>query len=312
MQVWERRGQGGGRRERWLPYLLLLPAVVLELVVHVGPILLGLWTSFVRLTQLDIRDWTGAPFVGWDNYRAGLDPAGPIGAALWETFLRTVVFTVLVVCLSWAIGMLAAYLLNTDVRGRAALRTLFLVPFAVPTFVTVIGWSFMLDRDNGAVNHVLVDQLGWLDEPPFWLIGDNAFWVMVVVAVWRLWPFAFLILLAALQNVPHEVYESGALDGASRWRQFRSITLPIIRPVNAVVILVMGLWSFNEFTVPYVLFGRHPPESATLLAGLIYEHSFVNFNMGLGSAMNALVLLFLLGGSVLYVRLVLRRGAAHA
>ncbi|WP_205856725.1 carbohydrate ABC transporter permease [Phytoactinopolyspora endophytica] len=278
------------------------------MVVHVGPILVGLWTSLTRLTQLSIRDWTGAPVVWWENYRNGLDPSGAIGSALWATFLRTLVFAVLVVFLSWALGMLAAYLLNTDVRARGAFRMLFLVPFAVPTFVAVIGWSFIFSRDDGALNHVLVDQLGLFDERPFWLIGGNAFWAIVVVAVWRLWPFAFLMLFAALQNVPHELHEAGALDGTSRWRQFRSITLPTIRPVNAVVILIMGLWSFNEFAIPYVLFGPQPPESATLLSNLIYEHSFVNFNMGLGSAMNVLVLAFLLAVSVWYVRAFVPRG----
>ncbi|NEE03293.1 sugar ABC transporter permease [Phytoactinopolyspora halotolerans] len=295
------------RRGRLLPYALILPAVLLETVVHLGPILAGIWTSLTRLTQLNIRDWTGAPVVWWDNYRSGLDPSGPIGGVLWETFLRTVAFTVLVVAASWALGMMAAYLVNTEFRGRAAFRALFLVPFAMPTFVTVIGWSFVFDRDDGALNHLLVDQTGVLDERPFWLIGGNAFWAMVVVAAWRLWPFAFLMLLAALRNVPGELYEAGVLDGASRWQQFRRITLPVIRPVNAVVILIMGLWSFNEFTVPYVLFGPQPPESATLLASLIYEHSFVNFNMGLGSAMNVLVLLFLMGVSVWYVRTFLPR-----
>ncbi|WP_207782858.1 carbohydrate ABC transporter permease [Phytoactinopolyspora limicola] len=300
------------RRRHWLPYVLILPAVVAELIIHVVPIVLGVWTSMTQLTQLHIRDWTNAPVIWFDNYRHGLDPAGAIGSALGDTVLRTLAFTVLVVALSWIIGMLAAYVLNTRVRGARGFRLLFLVPFAVPTFASVLAWSFMFSRDQGAVNHVLVDQFGLLDERPFWLIGDNAFWAMVVVAVWRLWPFAFLMLLAALQGVPGELDDAAAVDGASRWRTFRSITLPAIRPVNAVVILIMGLWSFNEFSVPYVLFGPRPPESATLLAALIYEHSFVHFGMGLGAAMNVLVLMFLLGVSLLFLRLFVPHGRRHA
>jgi multiple sugar transport system permease protein len=295
-----------GNHHRLLPYVLIAPAVIFELVVHVIPMLLGVWISFVRLTQLTIRRWTSAPFAGVDNYRNGLNPNGPIGADLWGSLARTTAFAILVVVGSWLIGMLAAYLLNTEFRGRGVFRTFFLVPFAMPAFVTIIGWKFMFNKDTGAVNHLLVDNLHLMDDKPFWLIGSNAFWVSVIVAIWRLWPFAFLMLMAALQTVPEEVYEASRLEGASMWRQFRSITLPMIRPANAVVILVMGLWSFNEFNVPYVLFGQQPPDSAMLLSNLIYSNSFVSFNFGLGAAMSVLLLVFLLVLSVFYVRLTLR------
>lgn len=300
------------RRHRLLPYALILPAALFELLVHVGPMLLGIWISFVQLTQLTIRRWTSAPFVGLDNYRNGLNPDGPIGSDLWSSLFRTGAFTVLTVAGAWAIGMLAAYLLNTEFRGRAFFRTFFLVPFAMPAFVTIIGWSFIFNKDTGALNHLLVDNLGLLDDKPFWLIGGNAFWVTVIVAIWRLWPFAFLMLLAALQTVPDEVYEAATLDGASLWSQFRRITLPMIGAANAVVILVMGLWSFNEFNVPFVLFGPQPPDSAMLLSNLIYSNSFVNFNFGLGASMSVLLLLILMAASLVYIRLVMRKGEHHA
>lgn len=295
-----------------LPYLLVLPALLLELLVHVGPMLLGVWISFVSLTQLTLRRWTSAPFVGLDNYVNGLDPSSAIGQDFLTTLLRTAVYTLLVVGLAWSIGLLAAVLLNRSFRGRAFFRTFFLVPFALPAFVTTIGWSFIFSQQEGALNHLLVENLGLLDANPFWLLGDNSFWVIVVVGTWRLWPFAFLMLLAALQNVPDDVYEAAALDGASLWRQFRGITLPLVRPANGVVVLVMGLWTFNEFTVPYVLFGDQPPEQALLLSNLIYSNSFVNFNFGLGAAMSVLLLLALLAASVVYIRLVLPKGEARA
>ena len=305
--------RAGARRRRFqrlLPYLLVAPAVVFELLVHIGPMLLGVWISFLSLTQLTLRRWTSAPFVALDNYRTGLDPEGTIGRALMASAARTTVFTILVVGAAWVIGLFAAVLLTSSFRGRGVFRTLFLVPFAMPAFVTIIGWSFIFNQQEGALNHLLVEDLGLLDDKPFWLLGDNSFWVIVVVAAWRLWPFAFLMLLAALQSIPREVYEAAAVDGASPWRQFRSITLPMIRPANAVVVLVMGLWTFNEFNTPYVLFGQAPPESALLLSNLIYSNSFVNFNFGLGAAMSVLLLLALLGASTLYFRLVLPKGVS--
>ncbi|MDA0563623.1 sugar ABC transporter permease [Streptomonospora sp. S1-112] len=298
------------RRRSLLPYGMVAPAALLELLIHIIPMALGIYIAFTSLTQLTIRRWTTAPFVGWENFAEGLDPGGALGAALYQSLWRTVVYTVCVVGLSWALGMAAAVALNSRFRGRGLLRTLFLVPYALPVYVTAIVWTFMVNQRDGVVNRLLVADLGLLEERPFWLIGENAFWVLVVVSVWRLWPFAFLMLLAALQSVPDEVYEAAAIDGASNWKRFTAVTLPVVRPANGVVLLVMGLWTFNEFDLPYLLFGETSPESARLVSPLVYEHSFVNWNFGLGAAMSALLLVALVAASALYIRAVLPRRRA--
>lgn len=307
-------GSDGRRRRRpgwFLPYGMILPAAVLELAIHIIPMLLGIYISFTSLTQLTIRRWTTAPFVWFDNFVRGLDPGSALGNALFESLIRTIVYTVLVVGLSWALGMAAAVALNTRFRGRGVLRTLFLVPYALPVYVAAILWAFMFNQRDGMVNRVLVQDLGLLDERPFWLIGENAFWVLVIVSVWRLWPFAFLMLLAALQSVPADVYEAAAIDGASTWKRFTNITLPMVRSANLVVLLVMGLWTFNEFNIPYLLFGDTSPESARLISPLIYEHSFVNWNFGLGAAMSVMLLVVLIVASAMYVRMVLPKGSGN-
>ncbi|SIO85849.1 carbohydrate ABC transporter permease [Nocardiopsis sp. JB363] len=305
-------GRKRSRRPGWfLPYGMILPAAVLELSIHIIPMLLGIYISFTSLTQLTIRRWTTAPFVWFDNFVRGLDPGSALGNALFESLIRTIVYTVLVVGLSWALGMAAAVALNTKFRGRGVLRTLFLVPYALPVYVAAILWAFMFNQRDGMVNRVLVQDLGLLDERPFWLIGENAFWVLVIVSVWRLWPFAFLMLLAALQSIPADVYEAAAIDGASTWKRFTNITLPMIRPANLVVLLVMGLWTFNEFNIPYLLFGDTSPESARLISPLIYEHSFVNWNFGLGAAMSVMLLVVLIVASAMYVRMVLPKGSGN-
>ncbi|WP_426242796.1 carbohydrate ABC transporter permease [Nocardioides sp. LHG3406-4] len=293
-----------------LPYLLLLPAFVLELLVHVVPLVLGVWISLLRLTPRELRDWTSAPFVGAANFRAWLDPGGPIGAELLASTGRTVLYTALVVGASWALGMLAALLLATPFRGRAFWQAFFLVPFALPAFVTVLAWRFMLDRDAGMLNHLLVDDLGVVDSRPFWLIGDNAFWATVVVSVWRLWPLAYLVLAAALRTVPADLYAAARVDGATAWQRFRYITLPMTRRPSTMVLLVMGLWSFTDFSTPYLLFDAQPPPAATLLGSLVYRHAFVDFDFGLAAALNALVaiVLIVVGGLCAW-RLLLRRAA---
>lgn len=300
------------RRLQLLAYWLVLPAVAAELLIHIVPMLLGSWIAFTSLNQLNIRNWVQAPFVGIGNFIAGLSPDGPIGSELYSAFFRTLAYVLIVLGCSWVLGMAGAVFLTSKVRGRAVLRTLFLVPYALPAYVGTIAWAFMFDQRDGVVNRLLVDDLHLLADRPFWLIGDNAFIVLVVVSVWQMWPFAFLMLLAALQNVPDDVYEAAALDGASTWRRFTAVTLPMVRPANTIMLLVMGLWLFNQFNVPFVLFGAGAPESARLISPLIYEHSFVNWNFGLGSAMSVLLLIVLFLASVVYVRLVLPKGQDRA
>jgi len=124
---------------------------------------------------------------------------------------------------------------------------------------------------------------------------------LVVVSVWRTWPFALLCLTAGLQTIPNDLYEASAIDGASFWRQLRSVTLPMLRPVNQVLMLVLFLWSFNDFSTPYVLFGATAPHEADLISIHIYQSSFITWNFGLGSAMSVLLLLFLLIVTAVYL-----------
>lgn len=300
--------QTRSKRERLFPYALVAPAGVMELFIHIIPMLLGVYIAFLGLTQLTIGNWIQAPFVGFDNFVTGLDPSGAIGSQLYAALGRTVLYTVISVGLAWALGMFAAVLLTSKVKGRGFLRTLFLTPYALPQYVGAIAWAFMFNQRDGVINRILVDDLGILDSRPFWLLGSNAFWVLVIVTVWQFWPFAFLMLLAALQNIPNDVYEAAAMDGASLWKQFTSITLPMIRQANVVMLLILSLWIFNQFNIPYVLFGSSSPSEATLVSPLIYEQSFNYWNFGVGGAMSVLLLLALLVASAFYIRLVMPKG----
>ncbi len=309
-----RRGRKARRslRPGALPYLLIIPALLFELLIHIVPMIFGVVISLFKLNQFYIRNWSNAPFAGLENFKIGLDTNGPIGSSLAHSFLITAAYTVFVVGFSWLLGIAAALLVNAEFRGRGWFRTLFLIPYALPIYVSVIAWQFMLQQNNGAVNTLLVKNLHLLSHAPFWLIGGNAFWSMVITSLWRTWPFAFLVLLAALQNIPAELYDAASVDGASKWRQFRSITLPQIRPVSAVVVLVLFLWTFNDFNTPYILFGQAPPDAADLLSLHIYVNSFVDLNFGLGAAMSTLLLIFLLIVSVIYIRLLRVGGEENA
>ncbi len=306
----DRRRPPRQRRRLALPYLLLLPALLFELLVHIVPMLVGIGMSFLHLTQFFIRNWSEAPGAGFSNYHLAVDVNAPVGAALLKSFWTTAEFTVLSVGLSWLFGTAAAVLMQGPFRGRSLLRTLFLVPYALPLYAAVITWAFMLQRENGLVNHLFGDDLhivGTGAHAPFWLIGGHSFIALVTVSVWRSWPFAFLILMAGLQNIPADLYEASSLDGASWFRQLRSVTMPMLRPVNQVLVLVLFLWTFNDFNTPYVLFGRSAPVQADLISIHIYQSSFVTWNFGAGSAMSVLLLLFLLLVTAVYLAATGRR-----
>ncbi|MCX4647878.1 MULTISPECIES: carbohydrate ABC transporter permease [unclassified Streptomyces] len=302
-----RRPRRPGRiRRLGLPYLLLLPALLLEILVHLLPIAIGFVMAFKELTQNFLRDWSAAPWTGLGNFDVAVDFNEPVGKALLHSFWITCVFTLMSVGLCWLLGTAAAVFMQETFTGRGFLRTLFLVPYALPVYAAVITWAFMFQRDNGLVNHVLHDQLGLADGHPFWLIGDNSFFALLTVSVWKGWPFAFLIVMAGLQNIPKELYEAAAMDGAGIWQQIRRITLPSLRPVNQVLVLVLFLWTFNDFNTPFVLFGRAAPEAADLISVHIYQSSFATWNFGTGAAMSVLLLLFLLLVTGIYLVLTSR------
>ncbi|WP_235215339.1 carbohydrate ABC transporter permease [Phaeacidiphilus oryzae] len=303
------RRNGGGRPRRRIsarlfPYLLLIPAVLAELLVHIIPMVTGVWVSLRELTQFFIRNWSQAPFAGLANYRVAVDFSAPVGNALLHSFLITAAVSALAVAGAWLLGTLAALSLSGPTfRGRGTLRSLFLVPYALPMFTAVMTWSFMLQHSTGMVNHVLVDDLHLFSKAPFWLVGGNSFWSLLIVMVWRTWPFAFLTLTAGLQSIPGDLYEAAAIDGAGPFQRFRAVTLPMLRPVNGVLVLVLFLWSFNDFTTPYVLFGATAPAQADLISLHIYNASFITWNFGLGSAMSVLMLVFLLVVTLIYLGL---------
>jgi multiple sugar transport system permease protein len=306
-QARRRRRRNGRFRKLGLPYLLLLPALLFELLIHLVPMAVGVLVSFKALTQLYLAQWQHAPWAGLGNYRVIADFSGPIGQALRHSFVVTCAFTAISVSLSWLFGCAAAILAQDAFRGRGVLRAIFLTPYALPVYASVITWAFMFQYNNGLVNHVLHDELGITSRPTFWLLGDNSFVALVTVSVWRNWPFAFLVIMAGLQSIPREFYEAAAIDGAGIWQQIRRVTMPALRPVNQVLALVLFLWTFNDFTTPFVLFGNAAPQAADVISVHIYQASFLTWNFGEGSAMSVLLLLFLLVISCAYLLFTSRR-----
>jgi multiple sugar transport system permease protein len=272
---------------------MLLPAIILELLIHIIPMLVGLYISFTRLNQFTLRNWISAPFVGILNYETGLNPSTPLGASFFNSLLVSLSYTAITVCVSTILGLGAAILVNRPFPGRGIFRTLFLVPYAMPAIVVGITWRFMFMRDWGLVNQLLVNVFHLTTTKPLWLVGPNSFFAIVIAQIWRNWPFLFLVALAGLQTIPQEQYEAAEIDGATGWKQFLHITLPGLGAVLSLGVLLTTLWTFNDFTIPFSMLGSNPSPSGDVLTLHIYTNAFQQFNFGTGAAMSVLMLIIL-------------------
>ncbi|MET3107749.1 multiple sugar transport system permease protein [Oxalobacteraceae bacterium GrIS 2.11] len=280
------------------PYLLLLPAILMMLVVNVTPIIQGFYMSLLKLNQHTLSQYLDAPFIGLENYRRIIfEQHSPIRAGLGFALRNTVLYTLLVSVGAIVIGLGVAVLLNRDFPGKSIARTLLLLPWIIPSYVVGTLWGFMWQKDVGIINVVLVDWLHLFDERPFWLLGSNSFWAIVIPTVWRAWPVMMLIFLAALQAIPEDQYEAATLDGVSKWKQFVHITLPLLKPVIVIQFMFQVIDNVYSYNIVSMMFGNgagHPGEWADLLMPLLTRQSFSYWLFGQGAAVSFLMMILML------------------
>ncbi len=285
----ERKDRTPGGRPLWL----MSPTLALLALVIVIPFLLAVVISFLELDQYSLRSWTSAPFIGFDNYREAFVTSGLLHS-LWISIAFSLVTTV--VCAP--IGLIAALAVNASFRGRFLVRSAFLIPYVLPSFVTATVWRFVL-KPGGAFDQFL-GVFGIHGEQ--WLIGTNTFWALVLVDIWASWPFVYMMTIAGMQSIPNELYEAADMDGVTWFSKIRYIVIPQIRNQLALGLLLSTLAHFNNFTLPFVLFGTPAPDPVLTLPVNIYQTSFQQFRFGLGAAMSVLSLILLMIPVVFYLR----------
>jgi multiple sugar transport system permease protein len=274
---------------------LIAPAALFMLVVHVIPSLAGLFTSTLDLNTFTIDELFGAPSAGLGNYDSLLfDTSNPLRSGLVDALRNTAVYTFVVVVATIGGGLGFALLLNRTFFGNRLARTLMIAPWVLPSFVVAVLWQLMLQSEAGIVNKVLVDYTGLLGEKPVWLIGENSLWAIIFPSIWRGLPFATLIFLAGLQAIPRELHDAAAIDGAGAWRRFRFVTVPLLRPLIAIQLLFGVIYSAYQFTIPFIMLGPNPGESADLVMTLILRESFSGNLLGYGAAISVLLTLVML------------------
>jgi len=224
-------------------------------------------------------------------------------AALYNTG----VFTIVAVMCKFVLGMAVALVLNQHIRGRNFFRAFLLLPWVMPAFVVYLVWRWMYDPLQGLLNYAMLD-LGLIQQPIAFLSTKETAMPSVILAhVWRSFPFYAMSFLAGMQTIPLELYEAAQVDGASRWQQFRYITLPSLYHIIGVVVLLTTIWTANAFEPIYLLTGGGPSDATTVYTMLVYVMGMVNLRLGEAAAVSVLFLPLLIGLVLVVTGLLQRR-----
>ncbi|MFB2596372.1 carbohydrate ABC transporter permease [Herbiconiux sp. P17] len=293
----QKRRRGGASGSRWVAAAFAAPLLVYLLAFYAYPL--------IRSIDLSIHDYNvrafvqgNAEFVGLKNYIDVI--SSPLfGQAIWNT----VVFVVGSLIFQYVIGLALAVFFRNNFRLSGILRALFLVPWLLPLIVSGSTWAWMLNSDNGIVNSVLqtfgIGQINWLTSP------DTSMLAVVIANIWLGIPFNLVILYSGLQNIPGDVYEAASLDGAGPWRQFWSITFPLLRPVSAITLLLGLVYTLKVVDIIWIMTKGGPANSTTTLAIWSYREAFGTGQPDLSPAAavgNILIVIALIFGFI-YLRM---------
>jgi multiple sugar transport system permease protein len=279
-------GRSKGLSETALGRLFVAPAILLMVAVALFPVIYAFVVS--------LREYTGRQYEGYaglENYREALTDD-----QFWASVEFTFVFTVTSVAAEFVIGLGFALLMNQAFRGRGVTRAAILVPWVIPTVIAAQMWFFMFNVNPGSVNALLgLGDFNWLGE---------AGWVKAVVIfadVWKTAPFVALLLLAGLQTIPTDVYESARVDGANALQRFWHITLPLLRPAILVALLFRTVEALRVYDLPQVMTGgSFDTESMSMV---VQQYVVQTPNPGLGSALSTITFVIILGIGVIFVSL---------
>jgi multiple sugar transport system permease protein len=289
--------------ERNLAWLLVMPMLVMFAVFALLPSLTAILYAFshIRLARggMQLR------FIGFDNFlRAFEDPLVRQSAGI------TLKWALIVTAVEILLGLGLALLLAHGIRGRAIFTSLLIIPIIMPPVAVSLMWRFMYEYNFGIFNYLLnqagLPSVRWLSDP------DIALYSMMAVDVWQATPFAFLLLYAAILSLPRDPYEAAAIDGAGRWHVFRTVTLPLLLPVLAVVVMLRLIDAARVFDKIFVMTRGGPGSSAYTTTLTVYVEAFNKYDFGYASAISFLFQVVLVIIATIYVRRVMADYSAPA
>jgi multiple sugar transport system permease protein len=281
------------RRDAWLGVMLIAPSVLIFCAVIVYPLVSAIYLSLFNIYTPTLR----GNFVGLQNYAELF-----AGSEFWRSLANTLVWTVCTLTLQVVFGVAAALMLHQAIVFRALARSLILFPYFVSTVVAVLVWRWLFNDLYGILNHMLI-WAGLLDMPLDWLGSmPNAMVSIVLVGAWKYFPFVVIAVLARLQTIPDQLYEAATIDGAGAWARFWDVTLPQLKDVLLVVVLLRAIWDFKEFDLIYLMTGGGPLIATQTLPLMVYKEAFGMDAMGRATAVAVAMMLVMLVFMVLYLR----------
>lgn len=286
-------------KKNWPGYLLILPAVITVLALSVYPLCRGIYLSFVNYNLVRPNDPLFDTFAGLENYRKIF-----ADKIFIKSLGNTVKWTIVNLVVQLIVAMLLALALNKKLKGRNIYRTLSLVPWAVPHSIAAMTFTFLFNANVGIIN-ILAVKLGVISSSVSWLgnVG-SAFWCVALVAIWKGIPFQMIFILAALQGIPGEVYESADIDGANKWQTFWRVTLPIIKEPLAIATVLNLIGILSCFNTIWLMTEGGPLYSTEIIYTYAYREAFINHNFGTGAAASVILFIFTTFFSWCYLRMV--------
>lgn len=262
---------------RYIPYLLIGPTLLYLLAFQAFPVLEG---ARLSLTDTSILRPRQGSFIGVSNYRTLISTEG-----FWSVLRVTVLYTVTSVVAAIASGLLVALLINRPFKGRGLVRAAITLPWAAPQVAVALIFTWMFNNQAGVFNYLLT-LLGAQDSYSRWLDNpDRAFGAVIIITVWMVFPLTALVLLAALQSIPDELYEAARVDGSDPVNVFKNVTLPGIAPTLLVISLFLTIWAFRRFEVIWLLTQGGPQGTTSTIVVDLYRQAFRNTRLGYGAAL---------------------------
>ncbi len=275
----------GNIRNNRLAYLYTMPAFIVMGVVVIYPFLYNIVLSFSNMNLTHFYDWR---LIGLQNYAAVFQEK-----SFWYFFFKTILWTVINVFFHVTIGVFLALILNRDLKARSFFRTLLILPWAVPQYITALTWRGMFNSEYGAIS-LIIQKIFGVQIP--WLTTEwGAFTACVITNVWLGFPFMMVIALGGLQSIPDELYEAAEIDGASWYHKLKNITVPLLKPVMIPAITLGIIWTFNNFNIVWLVSnGGEPADTTHILVSWVYKSGFRYFRMGYAAAFSMIIFLILL------------------
>jgi multiple sugar transport system permease protein len=293
-----RRRMALEQRQALLGMALIAPTVLILSAVIGYPLLSAVYLSLFSLYTPTLE----GQWVGLGNYKEVLGSTG-----FWSALATTAVWTISTLVLQVVIGVAMALLLHKQTIFRSLARSLVLFPYFLSTVVAVLVWRWLFNDLYGILNHALLG-LGVIDAPVDWLGSmPNAMVSVVLVGAWKFFPFVVIAVLARLQTIPEALYEAAKIDGAGPLGRFMDVTLPQLRDVLTIIILLRAIWDFKEFDLIYLLTGGGPVDGTRTLPLIVYQEAFGLNRMGMAASYAVLMMLVMLLFMLAYLARVRRR-----